>query len=264
MCEKLLANTVIERYEVELARRHGRDRRAHHRAMNRACGRPMIRPVGADAGGPERGELRANVKLVISGGQNEPRDAIAGTAWALLAHPEALARCGGPGELGAGLRRIRPPDRPHRHVAAPGRAPRHGAGRHLRARGPGLPDVRLGRARRGPFHRPDRYDILRDTGPALTFGAGPHFCAGAAAARCLITEVALPMLFERLGRAGTGRPGALSRLGLPRPAAVPVRWPDWRHARKGASRFLNAGSQWPWPHRRPRSFGLRPRNHNIL
>ena len=32
--------------------------------------------------------VRANVKLVISGGQNEPRDAIAGTAWALMAHPE--------------------------------------------------------------------------------------------------------------------------------------------------------------------------------
>jgi len=30
---------------------------------------------------------RANIKLMISGGQNEPRDAIAGTVWALLTHP---------------------------------------------------------------------------------------------------------------------------------------------------------------------------------
>ncbi len=36
--------------------------------------------------------VRANVKLAISGGQNEPRDAIAGTAWALLTHPEQLER----------------------------------------------------------------------------------------------------------------------------------------------------------------------------
>jgi cytochrome P450 len=35
--------------------------------------------------------IRANVKLVISGGQNEPRDAISGTVWALLTHPEQLA-----------------------------------------------------------------------------------------------------------------------------------------------------------------------------
>src|SRR6201999_442143 len=34
--------------------------------------------------------IRANVKLAISGGQNEPRDAIAGTVWALLGHPDQL------------------------------------------------------------------------------------------------------------------------------------------------------------------------------
>ena len=34
---------------------------------------------------------RANIKLAISGGQNEPRDAIAGSAWALLTHPNQLA-----------------------------------------------------------------------------------------------------------------------------------------------------------------------------
>ncbi len=35
--------------------------------------------------------IRANIKLAISGGQNEPRDAIAGTIWALLTHPAQLA-----------------------------------------------------------------------------------------------------------------------------------------------------------------------------
>jgi hypothetical protein len=34
--------------------------------------------------------VRANIKLAISGGQNEPRDAIAGCIWALLTHPEQL------------------------------------------------------------------------------------------------------------------------------------------------------------------------------
>ena len=42
------------------------------------------------AGAPDE-EIRANVKLVISGGQNEPRDAMAGTIWALLANPGQLA-----------------------------------------------------------------------------------------------------------------------------------------------------------------------------
>src|SRR5512144_3283748 len=35
--------------------------------------------------------VRANIKLAISGGQNEPRDAISGTVWALLTHPDQLA-----------------------------------------------------------------------------------------------------------------------------------------------------------------------------
>jgi len=36
--------------------------------------------------------VKANIKLAISGGQNEPRDAISGTVWALLTHPEELQR----------------------------------------------------------------------------------------------------------------------------------------------------------------------------
>ena len=39
--------------------------------------------VQLEAGLPME-SVRANVKLVISGGQNEPRDAIAGAIWALL------------------------------------------------------------------------------------------------------------------------------------------------------------------------------------
>ncbi|MEZ5739205.1 MAG: hypothetical protein R3E68_06920 [Burkholderiaceae bacterium] len=36
--------------------------------------------------------VRADIKLAISGGQNEPRDAIAGAAWALLTHPGQAGR----------------------------------------------------------------------------------------------------------------------------------------------------------------------------
>lgn len=46
------------------------------------------------------------------------------------------------------------------------------------------------------FEDPDSFQISRDTSKAISFGAGPHFCAGAAASRCLIAEVALPILFE--------------------------------------------------------------------
>jgi len=37
----------------------------------------------------------------------------------------------------------------------------------------------------------------RDVARAISFGAGPHFCAGAWISKTLIAEVAIPMLFEK-------------------------------------------------------------------
>ena len=47
------------------------------------------------------------------------------------------------------------------------------------------------------FSNPNLFDISRNTSRTLSFGAGPHFCAGAAASRMLVADVALPRLFER-------------------------------------------------------------------
>ena len=43
---------------------------------------------------------------------------------------------------------------------------------------------------------PEIFDFSRNTGSAIPFGASPHFCAGAAVSRILISEVALPKLFK--------------------------------------------------------------------
>ena len=40
-------------------------------------------------------------------------------------------------------------------------------------------------------------NVKRDTSSSVTFGAGPHFCAGAWVSRTLIADVALPMLFAK-------------------------------------------------------------------
>ena len=44
----------------------------------------------------------------------------------------------------------------------------------------------------------DKFDLTRDTAKSIAFGAGPHFCAGAAASRAMIADVALPSVFARL------------------------------------------------------------------
>ncbi|MEO0764569.1 MAG: cytochrome P450, partial [Pseudomonadota bacterium] len=44
-----------------------------------------------DQAGLSLDQIAGNVRVIIGGGQNEPRDAIAGTIWALLSHPDQHA-----------------------------------------------------------------------------------------------------------------------------------------------------------------------------
>jgi len=58
----------------------------------------------------------------------------------------------------------------------------------------------FGSANRDEAHFADseKFDLTRDTAKSIAFGAGPHFCAGAAASRAMIADVALPSVFSRL------------------------------------------------------------------
>jgi cytochrome P450 len=177
------------------------------------------------AAGLPMDSIRANIKLIISGGQNEPRDAIAGTIWALLTHPDQLAliRAGHATWAQAF-------DEYSRWISPIGMSPRRVA-RVDRACGVTFqPDDRVffmfSSAGRDEAHfaSPDRFDITRDTGPAISFGAGPHFCAGAAAARALIADVALPMAFAHLPDLALDGPAPFAGWAFRGPLSVPVRW----------------------------------------
>jgi len=180
--------------------------------------------VQLQAGLP-KDSVRANVKLAISGGQNEPRDAIAGAAWALLAHPDQLAL------IRAGAASWRNAFEEYARWISPiGMSPRRVARADTVNGMDFLPEGRVffmfgsGNRDAAVFDRPDRFDITRDTGPSLAFGAGPHFCAGAAASRALIAEVALPMLFERLPGLRLAGPAAFAGWAFRGPLRVPVAW----------------------------------------
>lgn len=180
--------------------------------------------VQRDAGVSEY-STRANIKLIISGGQNEPRDAIAGAIWALLCHPEQLnlikdgdatwtdafaeyARWQSP--IGMSPRRVARPDKVSGVEFDP-------EDRVFLMFGSGNRDE-------AHFEDAERFDITRDTSASIPFGAGPHFCAGAAASRCLITEIALPMAFAHLPGLRLTGPAPFQGWAFRGPTSVPVSW----------------------------------------
>ena len=77
------------------------------------------------------------------------------------------------------------------------------------------------------FDEPHRFDVTRNTKMSLTFGAGPHFCAGAAASRSLVGDIALPMVFDRLDRlrlADGDTPVEFGGWAFRGPLSLPVVW----------------------------------------
>lgn len=190
----------------------------------RAAPDASLLSVMMQAGLPDD-QVRANVKLAISGGQNEPRDVIAGMVWALLTHPEQLALVqSGQATWLAAFEEFA------RWMAPIGMSPRRIAIPYV-LHGITLdPDDRVflmfgsGNRDESVFARPDVFDMTQDASASLAFGAGPHFCAGAWASRCLIAEVALPMIFERL--LGLRLTGAVPFGGwaFRGPLRVPVAW----------------------------------------
>tara|TARA_B100000700_G_scaffold216234_1_gene237688 strand:+ start:375 stop:1550 length:1176 start_codon:yes stop_codon:yes gene_type:complete len=183
--------------------------------------------VMTQAGMPED-KVRANIKLTISGGQNEPRDAIAGAIWALLMHPEQLDLV-----MSGAASWQQVFEEYCRWIAPIGMSPRRIAVDHSYGDVDFEAEERVffmfSSANRDEsyFSDPERFDITRDTGAALTFGAGPHFCAGAAASRSLVGDVAIPKIFERLTDLRLDHEASPVQFGgwaFRGPLSVPVSW----------------------------------------
>ena len=150
-------------------------------------------------GGMPEANVRHNIKLTISGGQNEPRKAIAGTIWALLTHPDEFARV-----RDGKVSWLQVFEEFARWISPIGMSPRRIA-KAASVNGVDFaPEDRVflmfGSANRDEAHfaAADQFDLTRDTSKSIAFGAGPHFCAGAAASRAMIADVALPSVFARL------------------------------------------------------------------
>lgn len=170
-------------------------------------------------------QIRANIKLAISGGQNEPRDVIAGVVWALLTHRNQLDLV-----LSGEATWMQAFEEYTRWQSPIGMSPRqmaqnydlHGVTLKTDDRvflmfGSGNRDERN-------FDHPDSFDLTQNVAPSIAFGAGPHFCAGAWASRCLIAEVVLPRLFAALPNLRLDGPTRLGGWAFRGPLQTPISW----------------------------------------
>jgi len=143
--------------------------------------------------------IRANMKMTIGGGLNEPRDVLGTTVWALLANPDQLAQVLADEALYA-----RAFEESVRWVAPIGMYPRE-VRQDTVLEGVQLPagarlGIVVGAANRDPavFEDPESFNINREKKPHLAFGGGNHFCAGAWVARASVAQIAMPQVFREL------------------------------------------------------------------
>ena len=170
-------------------------------------------------------QIRANIKVIIGGGLNEPRDSILTTLLGLLQNPDQLAQAREKPKLFTAAF-----EEAVRWVAPIGMYPRRVTentvlGDTELKEGDQL-GVCVGAANRDPdhFENPACFNINRPRAQHLGFGAGPHFCAGTWVARQMVGEIAVPLLFDRLpGLRLNGN--AIERGWVFRgPVSLPVHW----------------------------------------
>lgn len=170
-------------------------------------------------------QIKANVRLAISGGQNEPRDVLCGAVYALLKYPEQREHIQSGGAnwqnafdeyvrwispIGAAPRLVKEEFEIHSSVFKPGDS-------ILFLISSAHRDGRV-------FDDPDTFDVTRETKKHLAFGKGPHFCAGAHPARALVADVALPKIFERLKGLRLTGDVPFGGWAFRGPLSMPVRW----------------------------------------
>lgn len=156
--------------------------------------------VAADVAGRAltRAEIEGNLKLMMIGGMQEPRDVVGLAVWALLAHPEQ-----GAAVLADPLLIRKAVEETLRWASPVGTLTRLTT-RPTTLAGVALPAgarvaAVIASANRDERHwsAPDQFDLARSDLGHLAFGAGDHFCVGAWLGRA-VSRVALRLLFERL------------------------------------------------------------------
>lgn len=182
--------------------------------------------VMVNAGDPiPMSQIVANIKIAIGGGINEPRDALSTIVFGLLTEPDQLRFLRETGKWSAafeeGVRWVAPIQASSRLVLDDVEIggcliPKGDTVMTIQASGNHDEDV---------FDHPERFDVTRTKNPHLSFGSGPHHCAGTHIARRTVGAVMLEMLFDRFPNMSLPDPEVVQwrGFGFRGPINLPVR-----------------------------------------
>jgi hypothetical protein len=142
-------------------------------------------------------QIRTNMKICIGGAVIETRDALLSTIYGLLSNPEQLQYCINTNNWSLaceeGLRWVAPIQASPRIVK-----------KAMVMRGLYIPEGETVMAVQGSANHdtefgpePERFNIHRNTKLHQSFGEGAHACPGGSVYRLLVTQIALPKLFDR-------------------------------------------------------------------
>jgi cytochrome P450 len=186
----------------------------------------MLAHAGGDGVRERIADITPTVKLVVSGGLQEPGHGASTVAAALLGDAALRARfAAAPAELAEaaveeGLRWVAPIGHNTRRTRAP--ITLHGTTIPADA-DVGLSVASAGRDERAFGPDADRYDIDRCHGPHVAFGYGPHFCPGNYFGRVVI-RTAIRRLFEALPDVELTEPVRFRGFIFRAPVALRARW----------------------------------------
>ncbi|WP_137701309.1 cytochrome P450 [Marimonas lutisalis] len=174
----------------------------------------------------ELSQIRANLKIAIGGGINEPRDALCTILYGLLTNPDHTTAVKDDPKWFAeafeeGVRWIAP-------IQVSSRVAKEDVeiGGHLIPRGDVVMTSQASAGRDEDIHENgEEYDLFRPDKTHQSFGVGPHFCQGTHVARMMLVQLLLPMLFDRFPNMELADPSSViwRGFGFRGPLNLPVR-----------------------------------------
>ncbi len=193
-------------------------------ALDRELADPSDELAGYLAAGLDRDEIVNNVRLMISGGINEPRDGVGLVMFELLSRPDVAAAVAADNSA---LRRVI--EETFRYHSPVGTATRQAVA-DVELSGVTIPKGELvaavlTAANRDPrrFADPDRFDIDRRDGSHLAFATGAHRCLGEWLGRQQV-RIGVERLLDRLPGLRLAGDVEVRGFEFRGPLAVPVEW----------------------------------------